>query len=75
LNKWNALSVDVNTPANLQVQKSMNVLSHHKNDAIYVLDCLCKIMHKAAAKEGDAFSSAVNFDVQDLYVYVFYWFQ
>ena len=38
------------------------------------MGCPCHIAHNTAGKEADAFESVTGFDVDDLVIDVFYWF-
>lgn len=45
-----------------------------KNSATYVMGRPCHIMHNTAGKASQAFGAASGFDVEDLCVDIFYWF-
>jgi hypothetical protein len=69
------LSVD-NTSVNLGVRNSLKVMTTAKHGGIYVFGCPCHILHNNAAKACTAFSKSVaEFDMQDLCVDTYYWFQ
>jgi hypothetical protein len=69
-----ALSVD-NTSVNLGVRNSLKVHTCKKHSGIYVFGCPCHILHNCASKAGKAFGNSTGFDVQDLCVDAFYWFE
>jgi hypothetical protein len=69
-----ALSVD-NTSVNLGVRNSLKVHTCKKHSGIYVFGCPCHILHNCASKAGTAFGNSTGFDVQDLCVDAFYWFE
>ena len=45
-----------------------------KNPDVYFVGCPCHIAHNAARKGEDNFSGAFGFDVEDLVVDLYYWF-
>ena len=44
------------------------------NPSIYFLGCLCHIVHNAANFAAASFCSITRFDVQDMMIDIFYWF-
>ena len=45
-----------------------------KNTDVYFVDCPCHMVHNAERKGDDSFSGASGFDVEDLVVDLYYWF-
>ena len=67
------LGVD-NTSANMGCRNSIKTRVQEKNEAIYIMGCPCHIVHNTAGKAGDAFYKATGFNVDDMVVDLFYWF-
>ena len=45
-----------------------------KNDSCYFMGCPCHIVHNIASKGSKAFTRISGFDLEDLCVDAFYWF-
>ena len=67
------LGVD-NTSVNMGCRNSIKTRIQEKNEAIYIMGCPCHIVHNTAGKAGDAFYKATGFNVDDMVVDLFYWF-
>ena len=63
-----------NTLVNTGCQNSIKTRIHAKNEAVYIMGCPCHIVHNTAGKAADAFESVTGFNVDDLVIDVFYWF-
>ena len=63
-----------NTSVNLGVHKSIMTHVKTKNDSCYFMGCPCHIVHNIASKGSKAFTKTSGFDVEDLCVDAFYWF-
>ena len=46
-----------------------------KNPAVYVMGCPCHIVHNTAGKAGTAFEEVTGFNVEDLIIDLFNWFE
>ena len=45
-----------------------------KNPSVYFNGFKCHVVHNAASVASSAFSDAANFDIEDILVDLFYWF-
>ena len=45
-----------------------------KNPDVYFVGCSCHMVHNAARTRGDSFSGSSEFDVENLVVDLYYWF-
>lgn len=44
------------------------------NPSTYCMGCPCHITHNMAGAAGDAFQGVVSFDIEELVIDIFYWF-
>ena len=73
---WNycvAFSVD-NTSVNLGCRNSILTRVHQENPSLYFIGCPCHMVHNTATQAGNAFEAETGFDMEDLLVDLFYWF-
>ena len=63
-----------NTAVNLGRRNSIMTRVLGKNASIYVNGCPCHIIHNTASKAADSFSKQSGFDVEDMLVDLFHWF-
>ena len=64
-----------NTSVNVGVDKSIMTHVKAKNDSCYFMGCPCHIIvHNIACKDSNAFTKISGFDVEDLCIDAFYWF-
>ncbi|KAK3698610.1 hypothetical protein QZH41_014592, partial [Actinostola sp. cb2023] len=68
-----AVGVD-NTNVNIGKNNSIMTRVKAKNDAVYFSGCQCHVVHNTSAATATALTSATGFDVEDLMVDVYYWF-
>lgn len=68
-----AFGVD-NTSVNLGRRNSIKTRVEQQNESIYFMGCPCHMVHNTATKAAEAFESATNFDVEDVLVDLYYWF-
>ena len=68
-----AVGVD-NTSVNMGKNNSIKTRVHEKNNAVYFNGCPCHIVHNTASAASSAFSIGTGFDVEDMMVDLFYWF-
>lgn len=76
-NPWNmctSLGVD-NTSVNVGVHNSLKTRVQHKNSAIYISGCPCHMIHNAARKASDCFCNVCGFDIEELCIDLYYWFE
>ena len=75
-NLWlNCTSVGVdNTSANIGVQNSLKTRIQGRNPSVFFNGCPCHIVHNAAQKGADDFSTVSGFDAEEFVVDLFYWF-
>ena len=67
------LGVD-NTSVNMGCRNSIKTGVQAENEAICIMGCPCHIVHNTAGKAGDAFYKTTGFNVDDMVVDLFYWF-
>ena len=75
-NPWSmctSIGVD-NTSVNIAIRDSLMTRILQRNPAIYFNGCPCHIIHNAAQKAGDAFTECCAFDVEELTIDLYYWF-
>lgn len=73
---WNmcvAIGVD-NAAVNMGGKNSIKTRALGKNPAIYMAGCSCHIVHNTACKAGSIFAKKTDFDVQDLCVDLYFYF-
>ena len=73
---WNncvGVGVD-NTSVNIGCHNSIMTRVHEVNPSVYFMGCPCHIAHNTASHAADALSKATGFDVEELGVDIFYWF-
>jgi len=63
-----------NTSVNLGLRHSIMTHVKKKNAACYFMGCLCHVVHNIACHASKALQMTSGFDVEDLCIYVFYWF-
>ena len=63
-----------NTSVNMGCRNCIKTCIHAKNEAVYIMGCPCHIVHNTAGKAADAYESMTGFNVDDLVIDVFYWF-
>lgn len=68
-----AVGVD-NTSVNMGKNNSIKTRVLERNSSVYFNGCPCHIVHNTASAASSAFSSATGFDVEDMMVDLFYWF-
>ena len=62
------------TSVNIGCRNSIKSRVQEKNEAIYIMGCPCHIVHNTAGKAGDAFYKATGFNVDNMVIDLFYWF-
>ena len=74
--KWtNVVSIGVdNASVNMGPNNSIRSRALKKSPLIYMIRCSCHILHNTACKAGEIFSNITGFDVQDLMVDLYYYF-
>lgn len=68
-----AVGVD-NTSVNVGKKNSIMTRVQERNSSIYFNGCPCHIVHNTSAAAASAFSCATGFDVEDMMIDLFYWF-
>ncbi len=69
-------SVDLdNTSVNIGILNSLKTRIHHKNPAVYINGCPCHLIHNATRKASDCFCDVCGFDVEELSIDLYYWFE
>ena len=63
-----------NTSVNIGMYNSIMTRVHTINPSAYFMGRPCHIAHNTANTAADAFGSATSFDVEELVVNMFYWF-
>lgn len=63
-----------NTSVNLGLRNSLMTHVQKRNAACYFMGCPCHLIHSVASCAPDALQQVSGFDVEDLCVDVFYWF-
>ena len=75
-NPWSmctSVGVD-NTSVNIGIRDSLKTRILLRNPAIYFNGCPCHIIHNAAQKAGDTLTERCAFDVEELTIDLYYWF-
>ena len=73
---WNrcaSFGVD-NTNVNIGQRNSIKTRVHHYNPSVYFVGCPCHIVHNTASKASDHFEVETGFDIEDMLVDIYYWF-
>ena len=73
---WNncvGVGVD-NASVNIGRRNSIIPKVHHVNPTVYFIGCPCHIAHNTANTAAKAFREHTRFDVEELAVDLFYWF-
>ena len=73
---WNncvSFSVD-NTNVHIGRRNSIKTRVHQHNPSVYFVGCPCHMVHNTASKAADAFEGETGFDVEDMLVDLYYWF-
>ena len=68
-----SLGVD-NTNTNVGNRNSVKTRVLKKNDSIFIAGCPCHMLHNTASKGSVAFTSVLKFDVEDMCIDLFHWF-
>lgn len=68
-----AVGID-NTNVNVGKHNSIMTRVKAKNDAVYFSGCQCHVVHNTSAAAASTLTSLTGFDLEDLMVDVFYWF-
>ena len=72
-NKCVAFGVD-NTSVNIGKRNSIKTRVQQQNPEIYFMGCPCHMVHNTATKGAEAFQGETGFDVEDILVDLYYWF-
>ena len=70
---WVAFSVD-NPNVNLGKNNSIRMLVKLQNPSVYFNGCQCHVVHNTSSAAAKAFNAETTFDVEDLLVNNYYWF-
>ena len=71
----NCVGVGVdNTSVNIGRHNSIMTRVHQVNPFVYFMGCPCHISHNAANTAAEAFCKLTGFDVEELAIDIFYWF-
>ena len=76
-NPWalcTSVSVD-NTSVNIGVRDFLKTRVTKCNPAIFFNGCPCHILHNAAQKAAECFAGCCGFDVEELVIDLYYWFE
>ena len=68
-----AVGID-NTNVNVGKHNSIMTRVKAKNDTVYFSGCQCHVVHNTSARAASTLTSLTGFDLEDLMVDVFYWF-
>ncbi len=63
-----------NSSVNLGRSNSIRTRVLQQNPSIYFVGCPCHMVHNTASKAAEAFQAETGFDVEDLLVDLYYWF-
>ena len=75
-NPWlrcTSIGVD-NTSVNIGSHNSLKTRIKIKNPSVHISGCNCHILHNAAQKASEMFVDGTNFDVEELVIDLYYWF-
>ena len=76
-NPWNmctSISVD-NTSVNIGIHNSLKTRILHENPNIFFSGCPCHMIHNAARKASDCFCNVCGFDIEEMSIDLYYWFE
>ena len=76
-NPWKlctSVGVD-NTSVNIGIHNSLKTRVLLRNSAVYFSGCPCHILHNAAQKAAEVFSSECGFDIEEFTIDLYYWFE
>ena len=68
-----AVGVD-NTSVNVRKKNSLMTRVQQRNRSTYFNGCPCHIVHNTSAAAASAFSCTTGFEVEDMMVDLYYWF-
>lgn len=68
-----AVGVD-NTNVNMGNRHSIKTMVQEKNPDVFFNGCQCHVVHNTSAAAASAFTEATGFDVSDILVDLYYWF-
>ena len=63
-----------NTSVNIGSRNSFKTRIKIKNPSVHISRCNCHILHNAAQKASEMFVDGTNFDVEELVIDLYYWF-
>ena len=63
-----------NTSVNIGSRNSLKTRIKIKNPSVHISGCNCHILHNAAQKASEMFVDGTNFDVEELVIDRYYWF-
>ena len=63
-----------NTSVNIGIHHSIMTLVKEKNISCYFMGCPCHLVHNVACHASESFQKKSGFDIEDLCVDVYYWF-
>lgn len=64
-----------NTSVNLGIRNSILTRVKEKNEKCYFMGCPCHLIHNIACHASEAFQKAIDFDIEDLCIDLYYWFE
>ena len=76
-NPWDlctSVGVD-NTSVNIGIRDSIKTRVLERNSSVFFNGCPCHIIHNAARKASDELCSFCGFDIEELCIDIFYWFE
>lgn len=68
-----AFGVD-NTNVNMGRRNSIRTKVHQENESVYFVGCPCHMVHNTACKAAEVFQTETGFDIEDMLVDLYYWF-
>lgn len=63
-----------NASVNMGKKISFKTRALDKNEDMYFVGCPCHVTHTAEQRGGHSFTEMSNFDVDELVIDIFYWF-
>ena len=64
-----------NTSVNVGIRNSIMTRVKQQNDCCYFMGCPCHLVHNVAGHASETLQKSCGFDVEDLCVDVYYWFE